>query len=282
MKHSTSSDICAAVQNANLHGAGVAKARQRSRMNRAAKHGVQLAALDQNAALPKPCCAPGRALNTDAPATHGNTHVGTMDVDDAPGSNEQFAGQGASSAAIGDPSHASQAPAPAAAPSLQTKHDIMVSLVAIMQPLMINITDMVHNSGPVDQPVDQQTLTNLQQMCNTVGPHWKAVKELVQPSTTGKAPATESDGEKPSQQANKGGTTKQHEAAKPPTQTAATGPSALPEGELAAASEQAVVEAERLAGLQGCAAADRRLGQATTTSLQDPAPGEHVTAAAGV
>ena len=277
----TSSDSCAAVQDADLHGVGVAKARQRSRILRAAEHRVQLAALDQNAQLPKPSSAP--ALNTDAAARDCNRHVDTMDIDGAPGSNEQIGGQGAGRAASGEPSHGSQARASPAAPSLQTKHDIMVSLVAIMQPLMVNIADMVHRSGPVDEPVDQQSLTNLQQMCNTVGPHWKAVQQVAQPSSIGKASAVQTGGGKPSQQANKGGTAKRHAAAKPPTQTGVIWPSGLPEGEIAAAPEQAVVEAaKRLAGPQGCVAADRRLGEANTTSLEEPAPGQRVLTAAGL
>ena len=260
---------CAAVQGAGLHGRGAGNARQKSRMSQAPEHSVQLAALDQNAQLPKLSSAP--ALNIDAPARSDKRPVDNMDVDGAPGSNTEFEGWGAGTSTGGDPSHASQAPEPAAAPPLQT-NDVMITLMAIAQPLMTMIQNLMCNP----QLVDQQTRTTLQQMCNTVKPHWKAVKEFAQTSSTGNAPAGQAIGEK---QADKHGSAKQHEAAKLPGQTAAVGQSALPQGEIAAASEQATdAAAKRLPGPQGPAAAEGRLGEAATTLLLDPAPGQYAMA----
>lgn len=241
-------------------------------MSRAPEHRVLLAALDQNAQLLKPSSA--AALNTDPPASNGGRPDDNMDVDGAPGSDKEFAGQGTGTAAGGDPSHGSQAPALAAAPSLHTR-DVLVSVVSIMQPLMT----IIHDYGCNPRPVDQQTLDNLQQMLNTVKPHWKAVKKVVQTASTGKGPAAQAAGEEPSKQVDKNGSAKEHKAAEPPSQTAAMGQSALP----AAASEQAVVEAgKRLADPWDSAAADRRLSRAAITSLQDPAPGEDAVTAADV
>ena len=270
---------CAAVQAAGLHARGAAKARQRSQMSRAPEQQVQLADLNQNAQLPQPSSAP--ALNTDAPARSGNRLVDNTDVDGALGSNQEFEGQGEGTATVGDPSHASQAPAPAApsSSSLPQTNDVMISLVSISQPLMTMMQRLVRNPGRLDE----QTLTHLQQMFNTINPHWQAVQEIAQPSSTATPPVAQTLGKQPNKQADNGGSAQQHEAAKPPGQTAAMGQRDLPEGEDAAASEQAVDEvAERPAGPQGPAAADHWLGQAATTSIQDPAPGEHATTAAGL
>ena len=246
-------------------------------MSRAPEHRVQLAAQDQSVQLHTLSSAP--ALITDAPARNGSRPVESMDVDGALGSNKESAGQCVGTAASRDPDHARQAPAPDAAPSLNTTN-VLASLVSIVHPLMTIIHDYY---GCNSRPVDQQTLTNLQQVYNTVKPHWKAVKKLVQTASIGKGPAAQAAGQKPSKQADKCGSAKQHKAAEPPSWTAAMGQGALPEGEVAAASEQAVVEdAQKLAGPQISTAADGKLGKTATASLQDPAPGEHAITAAGV
>lgn len=256
---------CAAVQAAELQGHGTAKTRQRSRMNRAPEHRVQLAALDQNAQLPQPSSS--LPMNADAAASNGNRPVDNMDVDGAAGSSEESAGLGAAAQGSDGPSRASQASAPAAAPSLQTTDHLLVSLIAIVQPMVTRIQHTQGSHGPVDQQA-------LRQMCETVEPHWNAIKEMAQHSSTGKAAAVDSAGGKPNQQADAQCGAKEYEAAELAGQTGAVDPDVLPE-QKAPASDQAVAEAATgAADPKDPTAADNRLSQAAMMSVQDPAPGE--------
>lgn len=256
---------CAAVQAAELQGDGTAKTRQRSRMNRAPEHRVQLAALDQNAQLPT--TSSSLPMNADAAASNGDRLVDNMDVDGAAGSSEESAGQGTGAVGSDGPSRASQAPAPDAARSLHTGKDILLEVVASVQPMM----RMIEHTGQGSLgPVDERTLRGLQQMYKTVKPHWKALKQTVKHFSTGRAPAMEAVAEKPSQQADT-----RCGAEQPASHTVAMEQGPVLEQQ-ALASDQAVGEAaERATGAQHPTAADNRLGQAATTSVQDPAPGEH-------
>ena len=229
-------------------------------MSRAPEHRVQLAALDQNAQLPQP--ASSLPIDTDAAANNGDRPVDNMDVDGAAGISEESAGLGTGAMGSDGPSHASQAPAPAAAPSPQTKDHMLMSLIAIVQPMVTQIQNLQGSQGPVDQQA-------LLQMYETVKPHWKAVKQTAKHSSTGKAAAVEPAGGKPSQPDTSCG------AEQPASQTVAMEEGPVLEQE-ALASGQAVGEAaERATSAQHPTAADNRLSQAAMTSVPDCAPGEH-------
>ena len=305
------SSTCASVQAVDLHGGSKAKARHRSRMNRASEHRVQLAALDQNAQAPN--ASPSPPLHPDAPARNVNRAVDNMAVDGAPGNQEQTAGLDPTAAVPGDHIHG------AAAPPLYN-NDIMLSMIQVVSPLMTMVEKL--SRKPRDSPVDQLTMDNLRSVIKIIKPRCKELQKAAKHSRTDKAAAARASEEKPRQQgtfaqaesappqafkgaqadnaaakpptgprqaraeanataasaeAGTGGRAKQHKAAVLPDRPAAMGPSALP----VAGAEQAVVEAaNRPPGPQD--SLNPRLAQATSTLLQDPTPGEHAVTAANV